>query len=223
MCPSVSPGITVRPPRSISFALSPASFLIAAVVPDASTWPCPIASACRTEKSLSTVRILPLKRMVSAVWAEAGLAAKVKYSAAKMAIPSQRLNMSSLPYFHLSQSRHCEEQLRRSNPFLFCCGMDCFAEPVNGARIRSTRWLAMTERYSRSVAAVRPLPQHLAQFRLGDLLQRRARHLVDEVDFARHLEVGQRAAAGRHHGAVQIGRDALDAGVRNDEHPRHLI
>src|SRR6266849_9202633 len=41
--------------------------------------------------------------------------------------------------------------------------------------------LAMTERYSRSVVAVRPLTQHLPQLRLGDLLQRRARHVIEEV------------------------------------------
>src|SRR5260370_15994824 len=28
--------------------------------------------------------------------------------------------------------RHCEELLRRSNPYFLCGGMDCFAEPVIG-------------------------------------------------------------------------------------------
>jgi hypothetical protein len=46
MWPSVSPGMTVRPPRSISLALLSASFFIAVDVPDASTWPWLIASAC---------------------------------------------------------------------------------------------------------------------------------------------------------------------------------
>jgi hypothetical protein len=27
--------------------------------------------------------------------------------------------------------RHCEEHLRRSNPFFLCCGMDCFAYARN--------------------------------------------------------------------------------------------
>src|SRR5450631_2258180 len=85
MWPSVNPGMTVRPPRSIILALSPASFFIAAVLPDASTWPCPIASACWTANSLSTVRILPLNSTVSAVWAEAVLVGRVRQRAARKA------------------------------------------------------------------------------------------------------------------------------------------
>ena len=46
MCPSVRPGITVRPPRSISFAVSPASFFIAAEAPVARILPSAIATAC---------------------------------------------------------------------------------------------------------------------------------------------------------------------------------
>ena len=40
-------------------------------------------------------------------------------------------------------------------------------------------------------------PQHLPQLRLRHLLQRRARHVVDEVNFARHLEVRQRRCGRR--------------------------
>ena len=40
-------------------------------------------------------------------------------------------------------------------------------------------------------------PSSLPQLRLRHLLQRRARHLVDETDLARHLEVGQRACGRR--------------------------
>src|SRR6185312_7099948 len=82
MWPSVSPGITVRPPRSISFAPLPASSFIAAEAPGARILPSPIATACCVEKSLSTVRILPLKRIVSAVWAEATPAGEVTMKAA---------------------------------------------------------------------------------------------------------------------------------------------
>src|SRR5882757_11268109 len=62
------------------------------------------------------------------------------------------------------RSRHCEERKRRSNPVLPRRFPDCFAS------------LAMTERRSRSVVAVRPLTQHLPQIRLGGLLQGRAWH-----------------------------------------------
>src|ERR1700730_2083652 len=93
MWPSVSPGITVRPPRSISFALSPASFFIAPELPDASTRPFSIASASRTEKSLSTVTILPLKRTVSATCAEVPFTeqarAKVASTAAYLGEPKR--------------------------------------------------------------------------------------------------------------------------------------
>ncbi len=44
----------------------PASFLIAAVVPSAAIFPSGTASACLTENFESTVRILPLTRIVSA-------------------------------------------------------------------------------------------------------------------------------------------------------------
>jgi hypothetical protein len=60
----------------------PASFLIAAEVPVARILPSPIATACCVEKSLSTVRILPLKRIVSAVWADAMPAGDVTMKAA---------------------------------------------------------------------------------------------------------------------------------------------
>jgi hypothetical protein len=62
-----------------------ASFFIAADVPDASTRPWPIARASRTEKSWSTVRILPLNRTVSAVWAEATATCEAKQKAAMTA------------------------------------------------------------------------------------------------------------------------------------------
>ena len=43
--------------------------------------------------------------------------------------------------------RHCEEPLRRSNPFLLLRGsMDCFAEPVIRRRFAPTGWLAMTRK-----------------------------------------------------------------------------
>src|SRR5207302_6825801 len=48
-------------------------FFIALEVPDASTRPFAIASASRTEKSLSTVTILPLNRTISADCAQAVL------------------------------------------------------------------------------------------------------------------------------------------------------
>src|SRR6185436_15702213 len=38
---------------------------------------------------------------------------------------------------------HCEEPLRRSNPFSPAGDMDCLAEPVIGRRFAPTRWLAM--------------------------------------------------------------------------------
>jgi hypothetical protein len=52
--------------------------------------------------------------------------------------------------------RHCEEPLRRSNPFLLLRGsMDCFVEPVIRRRFAPTGWLAMTrkERATFSVAS----------------------------------------------------------------------
>jgi hypothetical protein len=43
--------------------------------------------------------------------------------------------------------RHCEEPLRRSNPFFLLRGsMDCFAEPVIRRRFAPTGWLAMTRK-----------------------------------------------------------------------------
>src|SRR5207302_8923349 len=66
-------------------------------------------------------------------------------------------------------------------------------------------------------------PRHLPQLRLRDLLRRRARHVVDETDLARHLEVGEAGAAGGHHGLVQIGPRTGDAIPRDDEDDRHLV
>ena len=44
--------------------------------------------------------------------------------------------------------RHCEEPLRRSNPFLLLRGsMDCFAEPVIGLAAGETRWRVTTTEY----------------------------------------------------------------------------
>src|SRR5580704_15466210 len=119
MCPSVSPGITVRPPRSINFAVSPASFFIAADVPDASTRPWPIASASWTEKSLSTVRILPLNRTVSAVWAEATPTWEAKQKAAIRARLPTIIPLAWLPEPDMSPL-----------PYMFCLG--CFAVRLRG-------------------------------------------------------------------------------------------
>src|SRR6266849_3674185 len=65
--------------------------------------------------------------------------------------------------------------------------------------------------------------QQFPQFRFRHLLQRRARHLVDEADLARHLEIRERTAAGGHHDVMQVGRRALDASLRDDEDDRHLV
>jgi hypothetical protein len=82
MCPSVSPGITVRPPRSISFARLAGELLHRGEAPVARILPSPIATACCVEKSLSTVRMLPLNRIVSAVCADAMPAGDVTMKAA---------------------------------------------------------------------------------------------------------------------------------------------
>jgi hypothetical protein len=53
--------------------------------------------------------------------------------------------------------RHCEEPLRRSNPFLLLRGsMDCFAEPVIRRRFAPTGWLAMTRNERATFSASSP-------------------------------------------------------------------
>ena len=53
--------------------------------------------------------------------------------------------------------RHCEEPLRRSNPFLLLRGsMDCFAEPVIRRRFAPTGWLAMTRKERATFSASSP-------------------------------------------------------------------
>ena len=65
MCESIRPGITVRPSRSITRVCGPASLRTSAVVPVAAMRPSRMASAWRTDACESTVRILPLMRIVS--------------------------------------------------------------------------------------------------------------------------------------------------------------
>jgi hypothetical protein len=48
--------------------------------------------------------------------------------------------------------RHCEEHLRRSNPYFLCCTMDCFAEFIIGRRFAPTRWLAMTTKHTFAIS-----------------------------------------------------------------------
>jgi len=73
-CESMSPGMTVRPPRSITRDRGPASFRISADVPSAVMCPSRIAIASRTDDCASTVRILPFTRTVSGACARAGIA-----------------------------------------------------------------------------------------------------------------------------------------------------
>src|ERR1700683_5565645 len=183
--------MTVRPPRSISSVLLPASFCIAADVPDASTSPWPIASASWMEKSLSTVRILPLKSTTSAVWAEATLATSVTHNARAAR----------------EQIRGPDRMFRRkpepdmsSLPWLFFWG--------------EIAW------FRSHLSNHGAQPNSFAQFRFRHFLQGRAGHLVDKKCRARHLKVRQRAAAGGHDIVVKIRRGALDAGRASRLCPR---
>src|SRR5262245_32698447 len=65
------PGITVRPWRSTTRGAGPAILRMYAELPTARIFPSYMASASRTEKRSSTVRILPLTRIVSGVCAQA--------------------------------------------------------------------------------------------------------------------------------------------------------
>jgi hypothetical protein len=66
MWESISPGITVRPLKSISTVRGPASARISSSVPAATMTPLATAKACPSEKSLSTVRTLAPVSMSSA-------------------------------------------------------------------------------------------------------------------------------------------------------------
>jgi len=64
-CPSINPGITVRPRRSIAFVAGPASRRTAAFVPTATKRSPRIATPSAIENSGSTVTTLPLWRIRS--------------------------------------------------------------------------------------------------------------------------------------------------------------
>src|SRR5665213_3252688 len=81
------PGITVRPCRSITRVCGPASLRMSELPPTAAILPSRMAMAFRMENCLSTVKILPFTRMVSAFWVQAGEAiakAKIASNAARM-------------------------------------------------------------------------------------------------------------------------------------------
>jgi hypothetical protein len=58
-------------------------------------------------------------------------------------LPAEDGGGGKQPSILIARRRHCEERKRRSNPALFRSSMDCFAEPVIGARF-ARPWLAMT-------------------------------------------------------------------------------
>ena len=70
-CESMSPGMTVRPPRSMTRVAGPASFRTSSDEPTRSDASIAIASACATVDRASSVTILPFRRMVSGVCARA--------------------------------------------------------------------------------------------------------------------------------------------------------
>src|SRR5229473_4034397 len=163
-----------------------------------------------------------------------------------MARPTPKRNenrINPLPW----SARMTASESSPANPAAFVPGRNCskietrnsvavlMISTMNSAMPRSMSMVPMRSDGSIGLAGcIKPGPrndngalalssQQFPQFRFRHLLQRRARHLVDEADLARHLEIRERTAAGGHHGVVQIRRRAFDASLRNDEHHRHLI
>src|ERR1700674_4224179 len=68
----MNPGITVRPCRSITRVRGPACFRTSALLPTAVILPSRMAMASRVENCVSTVKIWPFTRIVSAFWDHPG-------------------------------------------------------------------------------------------------------------------------------------------------------
>src|SRR5882757_4987245 len=76
----------------------------------------------------------------------------------------------------VSKSRHCEERLRRSNPYLLCRAMDCFAS------------LAMTRKLSR--IALRQIVVGIKRLRIVLGLGFEATIFDQQIDGISHVLVG---------------------------------
>src|SRR2546430_1118815 len=96
-------------------------------------------------------------------------------------------------------SRHCEERLRRSNPYLRMPRYGLLRGACHRARIRATRWLAMTW-ISRSVPkrirATRPLAMTVLDACRSLTSQQQIEQMRDQRDIRRrHWVVAQFARA----------------------------